>query len=112
VGPAASTRGRRRKDPGRGSGRNRADHHPIIPELNEKDLAELPEEVNTRSSFKAAETADEVLAVASNQATLRESGILFRRSSTGLCHGVNSVRRFFQTVYFDLSPTVFTAITE
>jgi ATP-dependent Lon protease len=36
----------------------------IIPKLNEKDLTELPEEVKQRLKFTAAETVDEVLAVA------------------------------------------------
>ncbi|MGH8024975.1 MAG: endopeptidase La, partial [Limisphaerales bacterium] len=36
----------------------------IIPKLNEKDLAELPEEVKHKLKFTAAETVDEVLAMA------------------------------------------------
>lgn len=36
----------------------------IIPKLNEKDLPELPEEVKEKLKFAAAETVDEVPAVA------------------------------------------------
>ena len=36
----------------------------IVPKLNEKDLADLPEEVKQKLKFTTAETVDEVLAAA------------------------------------------------
>ena len=47
----------------------------LIPKLNEKDLADVPEEAKEKLDIKTVETVDEVLALALEKSATTQSGL-------------------------------------